>query len=198
MGETAVSGTLVLASGSPYRRMLLERLGIEFEVAEAAIDETPGPEEPPARMVTRLAEAKARAVAGDYPGRLVIGADQALSLDGAAIGKPGDAAQARRQLQACSGRTATVCTAFCLVGTHGGVVDTGMVPTEVVFRRLGADEIQRYVEVEQPLDCAGSFKVEGLGITLFSRVTSDDPTALIGLPLIEVAAALRRTGIKLP
>ena len=193
-----MTATLVLASGSPYRRMLLQRLGVPFCVAEAAIDETPTPGESPARMVARLAEAKAQAVAGQYPGCMVLGADQALSLDGAAVGKPGDAARARGQLQACSGRAVTVCTGFCLLSARGAVAATGMTPTEVVFRRLNAEEIRRYVNQEQPLDCAGSFKVEGLGISLFSRVTSDDPTALIGLPLLEVSAALRELGIALP
>lgn len=193
-----MSGALVLASGSPYRRMLLERLGIAFTVAEAVIDETPGADEPPAHMVLRLAEAKARAVVGRYPGCVVIGADQALSLDGAAVGKPADPGAAQAQLRACSGRTVTVCTGYCVLNAAAAVAGTGIVPTEVVFRQLGSDEIRRYVEFEQPLDCAGSFKVEGLGITLFSRVTSDDPTALIGLPLIGVATALRRLGIELP
>ena len=189
---------VLLASGSPYRRMLLERLGIPLAVAGADIDESPYTEESAARMVERLAAAKARAVAARHPGHIVIGADQALDLEGAVVGKPGDAEGARRQLRACSGRALTVSTAYCVLDRGGGVAARDMVPTEVVFRELAEDEIRRYVEREQPLDCAGSFKVEALGITLFSRVTSDDPTALIGLPLIGVAAALRDVGVQLP
>ena len=183
---------LILASTSPYRRALLERLRIPFEVIRPQVPEDHLPGEAPLQRARRLSLAKARAVAERHPGAVVIGSDQVAALGDHILDKPGDAATCRGQLAALSGRTAHFFTG-CAVGdeTH---VDT----TWVIFRRLGAEEIERYVGVEQPFDCAGGFKVEALGISLFERVESNDPTALIGLPLIWLAGALRAAGFRIP
>ena len=189
---------IVLASSSRYRRELLSRLVADFDVVAPDVDETPRADETPATLATRLAEAKARAVAAGRIDALVIGSDQVAELDGRPIGKPGTAERARAQLAASAGRTIVFHTAVCVVDTRSGAVDAALDRTEVVFRPLSADEIARYVARENPVDAAGSFKAEGAGIALFERIESTDPTALIGLPLIALARLLRAAGFTLP
>lgn len=191
---------LILASTSRYRRELLARLTPGFDVVAPQVAEDAGYGEPPALLAQRLAREKAHDVARRHPGRLVIGSDQVAELDGLAIGKPGSAGAACDQLAACSGHELLFHTAVCLVDTRGAeaCVQCAADLTRVVFRVLDADEIARYVAAEQPLDCAGSFKVEGLGITLFERIECIDPTALVGLPLIALAHMLRAAGLALP
>lgn len=193
---------LVLASTSRYRRELLGRLRLPFDVARPETDETPLPGEAPAALASRLAEAKAAAVAGLAPGAWVLGSDQVAELDGAPLGKPGGREAAIAQLASMSGRTIAFHTGVCLV--RGGTAGDGDAPlaaadvTRVRFRRLAPAEIARYVDAEQPFDCAGSFKSEGLGIALFDGIESSDPTALVGLPLIATARLLRQAGFALP
>lgn len=182
---------LWLASTSRYRRSLLARLGVEFQVEAPDTPEQRLPGEAPAAVAQRLALAKARAVAERHPDALVIGSDQVCALGDFILGKPGDAAAARAQLAAQSGRVVTFHTAVALVGIAAGYSRQHVDETRCVFRQLGAAEIAEYVDLEAPLDCAGSFKIEGRGIALFERVESVDPTALVGLPLIWVARALR-------
>lgn len=182
---------LWLASTSRYRRILLARLGLEFQIAAPAVDEQRRPGEAPAELARRLALAKARAVAEQHPNALVIGSDQVCALGDTVLGKPGDAAAARAQLEAQSGQVVRFHTAVALVGIAAGCWRQHLDETRCVFRKLTAAEIAAYVAAESPLDCAGSFKVEGLGIALFERIETTDPTALVGLPLIWVAQALR-------
>lgn len=191
---------VVLASTSRYRRELLARLLRDFAVDAPDVDETPIAGESPLHAAIRLAAAKAHAVATRHPGAIVIGSDQVAELEGRALGKPGSAEAACAQLEACSGKTVRFHTALCVLDTRGGapVVHAAVDCTQVVFRPLDAATISRYVHVEQPLDCAGSFKAEGLGIALFERIENSDPTALIGLPLIALARALRESGLSLP
>jgi septum formation protein len=184
--------SLILASTSRYRRELLSRLGLSFETRAPAVPEEAIEGEAPAAMASRLALAKARAI--DAPDSLVIGSDQVASLDGRLLRKPGDAATALKQLRACQGRTVIFDTAVAIVDTRTGAALEHVDRTEVRFASLGTAALQRYVQLEQPLDCAGSFKSEGLGVALFERIESSDPTALIGLPLIFVARALRELG----
>ena len=188
--------TLILASTSRYRRALLERLRLPFDCARPEVDETPAVGEPPAALARRLARAKAEAVAERHPGAWVIGSDQVAELEGQPLGQPGTEAAACAQLAAMSGRTVQFHTAVWVAGPGGGhaLMDT----TRVRFRMLSAAEIARYVAAEQPLDCAGSFKCEGLGISLFDAIESQDPTALVGLPLIGVAGLLRDAGYRVP
>lgn len=192
---------LILASTSAYRRALLERLGLPFAVARPDVDETPQPGESPQTLAVRLARAKAEAVlAGAEAGggaAWVIGSDQVAELDGEPLGKPGTAERAVAQLGAMSGREVRFLTALCVAGPDGRRFESLDVTT-VRFRSLSADEIARYVECERPLDCAGSFKSEGLGIALFESIDSRDPTALIGLSLIDTARALRAAGFAVP
>jgi septum formation protein len=196
------SPVLVLASTSAYRRDLLARLGIPFECAAPGVDETHRPDESAHNLVVRLAAAKAAAIATLRPAAWVIGADQVAVLQGVGereriFGKPGSAANCREQLRLCSGRTLIFLTAVAVVRPAGPAqefVDT----TRVTFRTFGPLDIERYVARELPLDCAGGFKSEGLGITLCEAIDSADPTALIGLPLIRLAAALRGGGFSLP
>ncbi|MEQ4574501.1 MAG: Maf family nucleotide pyrophosphatase [Gammaproteobacteria bacterium] len=191
-----MSMRLVLASTSSYRKQLLERLRLPFETARPEVDESPRPGETPEALALRLAAAKARAVAGRHACSCVIGSDQVAGLDGLPLGKPGDAGNARAQLAAMSGRSVRFFTAVHVVAP--GWEESALDVTEVRFRPLAADEIARYVEAESPLDCAGSFKCEGLGISLFEAIRSDDPTALVGLPLIALAGLLRKAGYRLP
>ncbi len=186
--------TLVLASSSPYRRALLERLRLPFTSAAPAIDESPRPGEAPRALVRRLAREKAAALAADWPDALVIGSDQVAVNAGQVLGKPGSHAAAVRQLRAASGRSVEFLTAVCVLDTASGRSLIDVVTTTVVFRTLDDAAIERYLAAEQPYDCAGSFKVEGLGIALFERVTSDDPTALTGLPLIRLCGMLAACG----
>jgi septum formation protein len=186
---------LVLASTSRYRRELLARLRIPFEVEDPRVDEDAREGETPAQTAIRLAIAKAKAVAARHPAAVVIGSDQVADLDGHAIGKPGDHARATVQLRSMRGRTVVFQTAVAVVCEAAGFVETALVPIAVRFRDLGDDEIERYLRAETPYDCAGSAKIETLGIALVASVTADDPTALIGLPLIRTCELLRRAGI---
>ncbi|MCC5863157.1 MAG: septum formation protein Maf [Gammaproteobacteria bacterium] len=188
---------LILASSSRHRRALLARLGLEFTCHSPDIDETPQRGEAPDALAERLAVAKATRVAAEAPGALIIGSDQVAALGDLALGKPGDETRARAQLEACAGREVVFHTAVC-VHRPGGSTETHRDVTTVVFRALSAAEIHRYVEREQPLDSAGAFRCEGLGISLFERIESTDPSALIGLPLIWLSSALRRAGLAVP
>jgi septum formation protein len=184
---------LILASTSRYRRELLSRLGMPFETEAPDVAELEVQGEAPAAMASRLALAKARAIRA--PAALVIGSDQVASLDGRLLRKPGDPATARQQLEACQGRTVSFDTAVAIVDTRTGAALEHVDHTAVRFASLASAALERYVELEKPLDCAGSFKSEGLGVALFERIDSTDPTALIGLPLIWVARALRILGV---
>jgi len=185
---------LVLASTSRYRRLLLDRLGVPFEVAAPEVDETALAGEAPRATAIRLAEAKARAVAERYAAALVIGSDQVADLDGRAVGKPADHADAVAQLLAASGRTVVFHTGVALVDAASGRCAVRCVDIASTFRTLTRDDIDAYLVREKPYDCAGSVRSEGFGIALFERIASDDPTALIGLPLITVVSLLRAEG----
>ncbi len=196
--STLQTPRIVLASTSRYRAELLRRLLPQFGQSAPGTDESPLPDEPPAARALRLAVAKAEAVAREHPGALVIGSDQVAELDGRILDKPGNAERACAQLAASSGREVHFHTALCLFDTRDGRRRTHVDHTHVRFRELNAAEIARYVEREQPLDCAGSFKCEGLGISLFEAIDNHDPSALIGLPLIALARLLREAGVELP
>ncbi len=187
--------TLILASTSRYRRELLARLRLPFELRSPDIDETPVPGEPPAALAQRLALAKARAVSALFPDAIVIGSDQVADLEGEPIGKPGTHERAVAQLRSMRGRSVVFQTAVAVVRASTGYVGTALAPVTVRFRQLSDAEIEHYLRAEQPYDCAGSAKVETLGIALLDAVESDDPTALVGLPLIRTAALLRSAGI---
>jgi len=186
---------IVLASTSSYRRDLLARLRLRFEVRAPTVDEAALPGEAARETALRLAQAKARAVAPDCPAALIIGSDQVAVLDGISLGKPGDHANAVAQLEAMRGRSVLFHTALALFNARTGALQTAEVPTTVRFRLYGDGEIERYLETERPYDCAGSARIEGLGIVLVESVHSTDPTALIGLPLIQLAAMLRNEGV---
>lgn len=188
---------LVLASTSPYRRQLLERFGLPFQSAAPNIDERRRPGESAQVMVLRLAEAKARAIAAMYPNALVIGSDQVACIEEDVLGKPGERANAIAQLERASGRTVVFQTGLCLLDTASGHAQTLVEPYRVHFRRLNRRQIEGYLDREQPFDCAGSFKSEGLGIALFERLEGDDPNTLIGLPLIRLISLLESKGIHL-
>jgi septum formation protein len=188
---------LILGSTSVYRRELLQRLRIPFSVESPDVDETPLPGELPAALAVRLALAKARAVATRFPAAVVIGSDQVADLDGLALGKPGNHARALLQLQQMSGKVVVFQTAIALVCQDSGFCEQALAAVRVQFRQLTATEIENYLQAEQPYDCAGSAKSEGLGIALLERIDNDDPTALVGLPLIRTAALLRAAGIDL-
>jgi len=187
---------LILASTSRYRAELLSRLRLPFSCANPEVEEAALPGEAPPALAARLARAKAAAVAARHPGAWVIGSDQVAELDGAPLGKPGTRDAACAQLAAMSGREVLFHTAVCVSngGRHLQAADL----TRVRFRTLRADEIERYVEAEMPLDCAGSFKCEGLGIALFEAIDNQDPSALVGLPLIALCRLLREAGFTLP
>ena len=186
---------LVLASTSRYRRDLLARLRLPFAVASPGVDEQPQSGETPAQTAARLALAKAVAVSARDPEAVVIGSDQVADLDGRPIGKPGDHAGATAQLRAMRGRTVVFQTAVAVVCGATGFSEAALVPVAVRFRSLGDGEIDRYLRAETPYDCAGSAKIETLGIALVESVVADDPTALIGLPLIRTCELLRRAGV---
>ncbi len=188
---------LILGSTSPYRRALMQRLGIDFTVQSPQVDETPLPGEPPPALARRLALAKARAVAERFPQAVVIGSDQVADLDGEPLGKPGDHARATAQLQRMRGKTVVFQTALAVVCLESGFCAEDLAPVRVQFRQLSDAEIEYYLRTEQPYDCAGSAKSEGLGIALLERIDNDDPTALVGLPLIRTCAMLRAAGIPL-
>lgn len=186
---------VVLASSSPFRKALLERLEIPFEVDAPDIDESPRPGEPPRDYVARLAVEKARAVAAGHADSLIIGSDQAAVHDGVIVGKPADHRDAVRQLQHASGNTITLHTGLALLNTGTQRVQSDVIPYTVHFRRLDRDTIERYLEKEKPYGCAGSLRAEGLGIALLRRFEGDDPNALIGLPLIRLVDMLRSEGV---
>ncbi|HTP99528.1 MAG TPA: Maf family nucleotide pyrophosphatase [Casimicrobiaceae bacterium] len=186
---------LVLGSNSRYRRELLGRLGLAFEVAAPHVDEAALPGESPAATAIRLSEAKARAVAARFPDALVIGSDQVADCDGAAVGKPGDRANAIALLRALSGKTVVFHTGVSLVDAASGRCQRDLVDVASTFRVLSDAEIVSYLDREAPYDCAGGVKSETLGIALFERIASDDPSALVGLPLIALCRMLRAEGV---
>ncbi len=189
---------LVLASGSRYRRALLDRLQIPYQVDAPDIDEQRKHGESPEGYVHRLALEKALAVADRHAGALVIGSDQAAELDGHVLGKPGTRERAHAQLMAASGRSVRFVTGLCLLDTRDGGALLDVIPFEVRFRVLDTHAVQRYLDKEPALDAAGSFHAEGLGISLFSAMRGEDPTALIGLPLIRLSEFLRASGVSVP
>ena len=189
---------IVLGSTSRYRAGLLHRIIDDFEQVAPDTDETPLPEEAPPARAARLAEAKARVAAANLPDALVIGSDQVAALGNTVLRKPGSIEVARKQLRASSGKHVDFFTGLCVFDTRTGRSRSALDHTRVVFRELTDAEIDRYLECERPLDCAGSFKSEASGITLFERIESTDPTALVGLPLIALARLLREAGFPLP
>lgn len=189
---------LVLASSSPYRRELLERLQLPFVSRSPNVDERPLADENTQQLVQRLAKAKACALRHQFLQHLIIGSDQAATLDGRIIGKPGNRKAAIEQLQSASGRSLVFHTGLCVLNSASGTLQLDCVPFTVHFRQLTLGEIERYVDHEKPFDCAGSFKSEGLGISLFRATEGEDATSLIGLPLIRLCNMLRVNGIQLP
>ncbi len=188
---------LVLGSSSPYRRELLARLRVEFQVATPDVDETPQAAETPKQLACRLAMSKARAVAAQFPACVVIGSDQVADLDGLALGKPGSHARAMAQLQQMRGKTVIFQTAVAVVCQDSGFAQLDLAQVRVRFRELEDAEIEAYLRAETPYDCAGSAKSEGLGIALLESIENDDPSALVGLPLIRTCQMLRAAGIKI-
>ncbi len=188
---------VVLGSTSRYRRELLERLRIPFAVSAPNVDETPMPEEAPQNLALRLALAKAQAVAAMHPEAVVIGSDQVADLDGMPLGKPGEHARAVAQLRQMRGKTVIFQTALAVVCLASGFEQVDLAPVRVVFRDLSDEEIEAYLHAEQPYAGAGSAKSEGVGIALLESIDNDDPTALIGLPLIRTVRLLRQAGVKL-
>ncbi|WEM41375.1 Maf family protein [Photobacterium sp. DA100] len=186
---------LLLASTSPFRQSLLQKLGLPFTTAKPDADETPQPNEPAEQLVTRLAKAKALACADEHGDHLIIGSDQVCVIDGKIIGKPHTAENACRQLKAASGQTITFYTGLCLHNAKTGESEVICEPFHVHFRQLTDAEIRHYVEREQPLNCAGSFKSEGLGIALFDKLEGRDPNTLVGLPLIALREMLAKQGV---
>lgn len=186
---------LVLASTSPYRSALLARLCLHFTTATPAVDESPHPGESPQVLVLRLAEAKARAVARAFPDALIIGSDQVACIDDRILGKPGDRQRAIAQLEQASGRCVVFQTGLCLLNAVTGRAQTLVEPFRVHFRPLTRARIEAYLDREAPYNCAGSFKSEGLGVALFDRLEGDDPSALIGLPLIRLITLLASEGL---
>ncbi len=190
-----MSQKLILASTSPFRRELLSRLGMPFAVANPQTDESAHPGEQPEALALRLSEAKARAVANEYPDALIIGSDQVATVDGMVFGKPGSHVRAVEQLKQLSGKTVNFFTGLCLLNAHTGEADVRGIPTLVTFRDLTEQEIENYLRREPAYNCAGSAKSEGLGIALMSSMRGDDPNALVGLPLIALCDMLRRQGM---
>ena len=189
------TSTLVLASSSRYRKELLQRLGLPFVVAIPGIDESPQPGEAPAALALRLAEAKARAVATAHPNGLIIGSDQVAEFAGNAIGKPRDRTHAMELLRAMRGRTIVFHTALALFNSASSRMQTALVDVASTFRALDDAALESYLDRDDPLDCAGAVRIETLGIALFTRVASDDPSALIGLPLIKLTDMLLAEGM---
>ncbi len=190
--------TLVLASTSPFRRQLLQRLGLAFEICAPAVDETALEGEPAEALVKRLSEAKARAGARQYPDALIIGSDQVAVCKGDVLGKPGNHENARYQLMSLAGQHVTFLTGLCLYDASEQTTRLDLIPYHVTFRRLSEQQIERYLWAEQPYNCAGSFKSEGLGISLFESMEGTDPNALIGLPLIRLVDWLNEAGFAIP
>lgn len=198
MGNNKNQPVLILASASPYRQELLTRLKIPFFCQSPEIDETALDGEDATALVMRLSEQKAMKIAEFHPAAIIIGSDQVALLNDHILTKPGNHDQARRQLEQLSGQNVVFNTGLCVVNAKSGAIQTGYIPFAVKFRELAADEIERYLIMEKPYNCAGSFKSEGLGISLLEKMTGDDPTALIGLPLIRLSVMLRNEGIALP
>ena len=188
---------LVLGSSSPFRKALLEKLDLSFDCDSPDIDETPLKNEHPKDMVARLAKQKAQAIAERHPHSIIIASDQCATLDGKIIGKPGNHEQAVEQLTLASGRAVTFYTSLCVFNAGTNQYEETVEPFYVYFRELSASQIENYLQKEQPYQCAGSFKSEGLGISLFSRLEGDDPNTLIGLPLIKLIGMLERFHIKI-
>ncbi|WP_198678549.1 Maf family protein [Pseudidiomarina marina] len=187
--------SIVLASTSPFRRELLKKVVKNFTVAAPLVDETPQQQEAPEHLVERLAIAKAKALAADYPAHVLIGSDQVAVVDGKILGKPGTSENAVKQLQMMRGKTVTFLTGLAVYDSAEQRLQSAVEPFHVTFRDISDAEIAAYVQREQPLNCAGSFKSEALGISLFSRLHGDDPNTLVGLPLIRLLAMLREWGI---
>ncbi|WGL17010.1 Maf family protein [Microbulbifer bruguierae] len=183
---------LILASSSPYRRALLQKLGLPFQTASPHINEEAAPNESATVLATRLAREKAQALRHEFPDALIIGSDQVAECDGQRLGKPGTPDKAAQQLQLCSGKTVIFHTGLCLFDSRSGAHSTLCEQYAVQFRALNSREIERYIELDSPLDCAGSFKAEGLGIALFEKMEGNDPNTLIGLPLIRLMELLRQ------
>jgi septum formation protein len=198
MNKSVAANLIILASSSPYRRKLLERLELPFQSHGPDIDETPLPGESPISLVRRLAQEKADCTSRLYPGALVIGSDQVAVYGRNILNKPGSHAQARIQLQRLSGHNVRFHTGLCVINGSTGSVQVDCVTFKVKFRKLVPDEIERYLAAERPYDCAGSFKSEGLGVSLLASMQGDDATALVGLPLIRLCEMLRNEGQKLP
>jgi septum formation protein len=188
---------LILASSSPYRRELLDRLKIPFEVMAPEVDETPRPDETPEKLVERLAVEKAQKIAGQIPGALVIGSDQVAVYNGSIVGKPHNHDKAVEQLRSASGSTVTLYTGLALVNADTRRVQREVIPYRVTFRALTDTQIESYLRLEQPYSCAGSVKSEGLGIALLEKFEGDDPNTLIGLPLIRLVRMLENEGLKI-
>jgi MAF protein len=188
---------LVLGSTSPFRKALLQRLGIDFECDSPDIDETPLKDEPVEEMVVRLAIAKAQAISARHPNSLIIGSDQSAVLNGKKLRKPGNFENAFKQLSRASGQKITFQTGLCLLNTRTGNIQSSCVPYTVVFKELTPTMIENYLHKEEPYNCAGSFKSEALGIALFERFEGNDPNALIGLPLIELVNFLDNEGFSI-
>jgi MAF protein len=187
---------IILGSSSKYRRQLLEKLKISFKQLSPDIDETPHPQEPASNLCQRLARSKAEALALLHPQAVIIASDQCAALGDAILGKPGTRDGATTQLKACNGRTVRFFTAICVYDGKGGYLED-MDTFDVTFRSLSQSQIERYVDIDQPLDCAGSFKSEGFGIALFSQMSGNDPNTLIGLPLIKLIDLLEKAGIQI-
>lgn len=187
---------LVLASTSPFRKAILEKLGLPFDVSAPDVNESSLAEELPAQLVERLACAKAAKVAEEFTDALVIGSDQVAVIDNEIVGKPGTHDKAIAQLQKASGKTVTFLTGLCLLNTTTGQSQSEVVPFKVVFRHLNSEQIENYLRAEQPYNCAGSFKSEGLGIALFEKLDGEDPNTLIGLPLIRLIRMLEKEGLR--
>lgn len=189
---------LILASSSPYRRELLQRLRLPFDCASPDIDESPLPGETAEQLVRRLAQSKARALAQRYPAHLIIGSDQAAVNGSRILGKPHDIGRATEQLKAASGKSVSFLTGLCLLNSQSGNAQVDCVPFTVHFRELDEARIVRYLEAEQPFDCAGSFKAEGLGVSLFRSTEGEDATSLVGLPLIRLVDMLLAEQVQIP
>jgi MAF protein len=187
--------TLILGSSSPFRASLLQKIGLPFDTASPDIDESQLENESPTQLVKRLSLLKAQAIADNHPDALIIGSDQVAVVNNSILGKPGNAENAHKQLMQCSGKVVTFYTGLCLLNAATRNVQTLVEPFEVHFRNLTAEQIDFYIEKEQPFQCAGSFKSEGFGISLFSKLVGDDPNSLIGLPLIRLIEMLKAEGI---
>ena len=194
--STSHSLPLVLGSTSPFRREILKKLNLPFETAAPDIDESAKNNENPQQLVLRLAQEKAKAVAAQFPRHLIIGSDQLAVVNDVVLGKPGDHDNAVHQLQQTSAQTVHFYTGLCLYNSMTGNLQSEVVPFDVVFRELSTQQINHYLKAEQPYQCAGSFKSEGLGIALFERLIGDDPNTLIGLPLIKLIRMLENEGVE--